>query len=74
MLIIAIGFGGDFCDPFTCAYKATSQDIDLDNAEEVIAFIMKAQNLVREQLDEIFVIHNDNVKHHYTVCPPEEQE
>ena len=69
-LIIGIGHGM-FTDPFTCSVGAEPND-DLSKVEDCLERLRQVQfpdtgtNIVRAWIDEILVVENDNVIHHYT--------
>lgn len=61
MLIIAVGHGSDFNDPFTCSVQTRAdfslpEPIDAHDAKACRDFICNKQNLNHEWIDEILVV------------------
>jgi hypothetical protein len=66
MLIIAIGHGNS-TDPYTCSCNAKSGEIDPTDMFSVLNCILQKQMLnSKENVDELLVIHDDDVIAHYT--------
>lgn len=66
MLVLAVSHGGvSGCDPYTCSADMKSEQFK-DDMDSVIKFICDERKIVREDLDEVFVMLNDNIFRHYT--------